>query len=332
MGDVAERAGVSLKSVSRVVNGERHVSPQVTARVMESIAALGYRPDRRARDLAASPNTGRLVGFVQVDAANPFLAMVNRGLEDATAERGLLVLSGSTDADPAREEALVHTLVEFRVEGLVVVAAEGSDDQLRREVALGTPLVCVDRVIDDLVCDTVVSENLATTHEAVSHLVSRGHRRIAYLGGDVRVWTARERLAGFREGMAAAGLPVLPGLEVLDVDTPPLAAAATARLLRMADPPTALVTAQDRITTGAVQALHAAGRQHDIALFGFDDVPFAAELQPSLSLVVQDPYAMGHRAGQLLLARMADPARPPHQVILDAPLVHRASGEIPPPR
>lgn len=332
MGDVAARAGVSLKSVSRVVNGERHVSAEVTARVLDSIAALGYRPDRRARDLAASPKTGRLLGFVQVDAANPFLAMVNRGLEDATAVRGLVVLSGSTDADPAREEALVHTLVEFRVEGLVVVAAEGSDDQLRREVALGTPLVCVDRVVDDLLCDVVVSENRATTHEAVSHLVRRGHRRIAYLGGDVRVWTARERLAGFREGMGAVGLPVHPALEVLNVDTPPLARAATKRLLGMTDPPTALLTGQDRITTGAVQALHAAGRQHDIALFGFDDVPFADELDPSLSLIVQHPYEMGQRAGQLLLARMADPSRPAHHVVLDAPLVHRASGDIPPSR
>ena len=331
MGDVAARAGVSLKTVSRVVNGERHVTPAVADRVARAIVELGYRPDRRARDLASAPNSGRLVGFVQADAANPFFAAVSRGIEDATADRGLVVLSGSTDAEVEREESLIHTLVEFRVEGLVVAAAIGSDDLLALEVAQGTPVVCVDRVVPGLAADVVVSENMATTQEAVTHLLTRGHRRIAFLGGNQRVWTAQQRLAGYREAFAAAGRPVEESLVVLDVDMPDLAAAAVHDLLSRDDPPTALLTAQDRITTGAVRALHRAGRQHDVALFGFDDVPFAEQLQPSLSLIVQRPYEMGRRAGELLVGRLADrPGPPPRHVVMDAPLHHRASGDIRP--
>ncbi|HSK95481.1 MAG TPA: LacI family DNA-binding transcriptional regulator [Euzebyales bacterium] len=331
MSDVAERAGVSLKSVSRVVNGERHVRPELAARVQRAVAELGYLPDRRARDLAARPSSGRLIGFVQVDAGNPFFAAVYRGLEDVTRERGFVIIAGSTDADPAREAALVGTLAEFRVEGLVIAAAEGQDDVLRREIDRGTPVVCVDRVLPDLCCDTVVSSNRDSTRAAVRHLRDTGHRRIAFLGGDQAVWTAAERRAGYREALEASGIEVDPDLEVLDVDDVERAASATRKLLAGAAPPTALFTAQDRITAGAVTALHDLGRQHDIALFGYDDIPFSAQLSPSVAVAAQDPYEMGRRAAGLLLDRLAGtgPAQPVRSVV-PAPLRHRESGSIRP--
>lgn len=330
MGDVAARAGVSLKSVSRVINGEPHVSGDLAERVRRAIAELGYRPDRRARDLAATPHSGRLIGFVQVDAANPFFAAVYRGLEDATRDGGSLIIAGSTDADPEREATLIETLIEFRVEGLVVAAAEGSDDLLRHEIDHGTSVVLVDRLLPDASCDTVVSTNRDSTRAAVVHLRGIGHTRIAFLGGDQRVWTATERLAGYRDGLDETGVTHDPHLEIIGVDDPRRAARATRRLLEQTPPPTALFTAQDRITTGAITALHDLGRQHDVALFGFDEIPFAGQLSPSISVVAQDPYEMGRRAGHLLLQRLADGASPAVRSVVEAPLRHRRSGSITP--
>jgi LacI family transcriptional regulator len=331
MGDVAAHAGVSLKTVSRVVNREAHVRSELADRVRAAIADLGYRPDGRARDLAALPRTGRLAGYVQVDAANPFFSAVHRGLEDVARAHGLLLLSGSTDGDPERESSLVATLVEWRVDGVVVAGAEGADELLLDEIARGTPVVCVDRMLSELVCDTVVSDNADAAEAAVGHLLDRGHRRVAFLGGDHAVWTARERLAGYRRAHEARAVPVDAALLRHDVGAVEPAAAATRDLLRGAAPPTALFTAQDRITTGAITALHELGLQDRVALFGFDEVPFADQLRPSVSVVAQDPYGLGQRSGDLLVARLAGGvAGPPQLVVLDAPLHHRRSGDLPP--
>ncbi len=329
--DVAAEAGVSLKTVSRVVNAEQHVSADVAARVRRAIAELGYRRDRRARDLAAAGTSGRLVGFVQVDTGNPFFAAVYRGLEDATHERDVLLLTGSTDGDPRREQALLETLIEFRVAGVVVAAAAGDDDLLRREVAVGTPVVCVDRMLPDIECDTVVSSNRASTRAAVGRLHQRGHHRVAFLGGDQEVWTARERLAGYRDARRDAGLACDATLEVTDVGDERRAADATRRLLTSPHPPTALFTAQDRITVGAVTSLHDLRRQHEVALIGFDEVPFAEQLVPAIAVVAQDPYLMGRHAGRLLLDRIdGDAPDRGVRVVVDAPLRMRASGSIAP--
>jgi LacI family transcriptional regulator len=329
MSDVAAVAGVSLKTVSRVVNAEEHVSPSMAERVRDAIATLGYRPDGRARDLATAPAIGRLVGFVQVDAANPFFSAVYRGLEDVVSEHGLLLLAGSTDGDPEREARLVETLVEWRVDALVVAGAEGADELLRDEIVRGTPVVCVDRMLPELSCDTVVSSNRDSTRAAVTHLLDRGHRHVAFLGGDPRVWTVQERLAGYAAALGGAGVTRDPRLEVLDVGDVERAASATRALLTSPASPTALFAAQDRISMGAIAALHELERAGNTALFGFDDVPFADVLEPPVSVVAQDPYRMGRRAGQLLIAQLTQP-REPELVVLDAPLHHRASGDIRP--
>ena len=331
MSDVAALADVSLKSVSRVINAEPHVSADLDARVRRAIAELDYRPDRRARDLAAKPSSGRLIGFVQGDAANPWFAAVHRGLEDTTREWGAVVVSGSTDANPAREMQLVETLIEFRVDGIVVAAAEGSDDLLRREIEHGTPVVCVDRQLTDVRCDVVVCDNRDGVRAAVTHLREIGHRRIAFLGGNQAIWTARERLSGYRQALEATGLASNPDLEIVDVDQDDHAAEATRRLLGAASPPTAIFTAQDRITMGAISALHALQRQHDVALFGFDEIPFSEQLDPSISVVAQHPYEMGCRAGQLLLDRLSDrTAAASSLTVINASLRFRQSGDIRP--
>lgn len=331
MTDVAARAGVSLKTVSRVVNNEPHVRPLVEERVRTAIRELGYRPDSRARDLATA-GPGRLLGYVQVDAANPFFASVYRGLEDVVREADFLVIAGSTDADATTETALVEAFTELRVVGIVVAAARGSDELLRREIAQGVPVVCVDRLVPGLECDTVVADNREGTAAAVTHLWQRGHRRIAFLGGDPQVWTASERLAGYRQALHTLGGEAESDLVVVDVGDASRADVAARRLLVSDRPPTAMFCAQDRITAGVIAALHAEGRQHDIAVFGFDEIPFAAQLDPSVSVVAQDPYGMGRSAGQLLVDRLEGRRMTAARMVVPTQLRHRASGDIRPSR
>jgi LacI family transcriptional regulator len=331
MADVAKHAGVSLKTVSRVVNGEPYVSDLIAERVRASIAALGFSRDGSARQLARR-RAGPFIGYVQVDAANPFFGAVARGLEEVTGEHGYLVLSGSTGADPAREGRLLETLVEARVAGIVVAAAEGGDDLLRDEVQHGTAIVCVDRPLEGVNCDTVTSTNRASSREAVAQLLDRGHRHIAFLGGAPGVWTAKERRAGFADALADAGLGADPELVIERVDSAELAADATVRLLDAKHPPTAVFAAQDRIGLGVIRALHEAGVQRQVALVVFDDLPLAAQLEPPVATIVQDAVGLGRTAGRLLIERLETRADlPPRYVEVPARFVARASAAIGPP-
>jgi LacI family transcriptional regulator len=195
------------------------------------------------------------------------------------------------------------------------------------------PVVCVDRVLSNASCDVVVSNNRESSRAAVTHLRKVGHRRIAFLGGDQAVWTARERLAGYREAVRVTGSEADSDLEIVDVGDVTRADEATRRLLTAVRPPTAIFAAQDRITIGAVAALHDLGRQHDIALFGFDEIPFSEQLSPSVAVIAQDPYEMGRRAGQLLLDRMTNGSGSGiRRTVVDAPLRYRQSGDIKPMR
>jgi LacI family transcriptional regulator len=329
MADVAAHAGVSLKSVSRVVNREPHVSEALAARVQSAIDQLGFRRDGSARQLAMA-DSGRLLGYVQVDAANPFFGAVSRGIEDVTRAAGYLVMTGSTDADPGREALLIETLIEARVAGIVVAAAQGGDDLLRDEVQHGTALVCVDRRLTGAEVTTVTSDNREATARAVSHLIRRGHRRISYLGGDPRVWTAQERHAGYLDAVAGAGLGLDPSLVVRGVDDHDRAVAATRRVLASEQPPTAIVAGQDRIGTGAIAALHDLGRHHDVALIVFDAVPMADLLDPPVACIEQDPLEMGRVAARALLAQLDGTLPGQRTDVVATRFVDRASASIVP--
>jgi LacI family transcriptional regulator len=331
MTDVAAHAGVSLKTVSRVVNGEPHVSPDLAERVRASIHALGFRRDASARQLAMGA-AGRLLGYIQVDAANPFFGAVARGLEEVTLPHGFLVITGSTDADPEREGVLLDALVEARVAGIVVAAAEGGDEILRQELDHGTAIVCVDRLLDGATCDVVTSTNRASTRTAVQHLLDLGHRRIAYLGGTPTVWSAQERRQGYLDALTAAGIGADPGLLIEHVDTSTLAAAATTRLLEHDAPPTAIVAGQDRIGIGLIEALHRHAAQHEVAHIVFDDLPLGGQLEPPVAVVRQDATELGRAAGRLLLQRLDDgTTAPARRIEIPAAFEPRRSASIPPP-
>src|SRR5256885_14470704 len=206
--DVAALAGVALKTVSRVVNSEPGVSPELEARVRRAIDQLNYRRDANAATLRRRGRKTQTIGLVLEDVSNPFSSALHRAVQDAARERGVLVFAGSCDEDADRERELIGSFRERRVDGIVVVPASHDHAYLHEERRAGTALVFVDRPASHLDADTVISDNVGGARQAVSHLLERGHRRIGFLGDLLSISTAHERLRGYAEALASASVAV----------------------------------------------------------------------------------------------------------------------------
>ena len=209
MTDVALAAGVSLKTVSRVVNREPSVSEATVARVEQAIEELGFRRNEMARTLREGRVSWAL-GLITKDVSNPFYSAIARGVEDEVRERGLLVITSSSDEDPDREQTLIRLLCERRVAGLLVVPTGGDHSFLAAEVALGTPVVFIDRPPHRLAADVVLLDNVGGARSAVEHLLGHGHSRIGLVGDFANVFTTAARLRGYGMAIRAAGLPARP--------------------------------------------------------------------------------------------------------------------------
>jgi LacI family transcriptional regulator len=318
MKDVAAVAGVSLATVSRVVNGIG-VDPVLAARVHEAVERLGYRRDATAAGLRRANRSSRSLGLILDDVSNPFFSAVHRGIEDVTRARGVLIFSGSSDDDPGIERELALSFAAHGVDGLVVVPAGNDHRYLERERAAGVALVFVDRPPQRILADAVLSDNVGGIRTAVAHLQAAGHRRIGFLGDRARLFTAAERLAGFGGDRA---------LVRMDLASSAAAERAACELLRLPEPPTALVCGQNKVTIGALQALRALGLQHVVALVGFDDIPLGGLL--GVTVVAQDPFALGRHAAELLFARLAGDDSPPRRIVVPTRLIARGSGELAP--
>jgi LacI family transcriptional regulator len=321
---------VGLKTVSRVVNSEPGVSPGLEAKVRRAIAQLGYQRDVNAATLRRLGRKTQTIGLVLEDVSNPFSSALHRAVEDAARERGVLVFAGSCDEDAARERELIASFRERRVDGILVVPASRDHTYLYDERRAGTALVFVDRPASHLDADTVVSDNLRGARQAVRHLLERGHRRIGFLGDLLSIATAQQRLSGYTRELESAGIDLDAALVRTELRDPEAAARAVAELLALPEPPTALFTAQNLLTIGGVRALRAAGRERRIALIGFDDVSLADMLDPPVSVVAQDPQAMGRAAAERLFRRLDGDVSPAVHVVVPVTLIARGSGEIPP--
>ncbi len=328
--DVAQAAGVSLKTVSRVVNGEDGVSPDLIGRVEDAVRLLRYQPDERARNLRQSASRTGSIGFVMVDVSNPFFSSILRGLEDVARERDCLVLAGSSDGDINRQHRLIEDFVARRVDGLVVVTSGHDLGPLAEEIDRGTPVVFLDLEPPQHECDLVRSDHRGGARAITEHLLAHGHRDVAFCGDDASVFSAGQRLDGYRDAMAAAGLRPNPSWVMAESLRPDEWQPVVVDLLQRRRRPTALVTAQNFVTIGAVTALHRLGLQHDIALIGFDDVELADVVEPGISVVPQQPMRLGRRAGEILFERLDGHALAAVHEIITSPIIARGSGEIAP--
>jgi LacI family transcriptional regulator len=319
MKDVASAAGVALKTVSRVVNGEPGVHPATADRVRAAIDRLGYSRNESARVLRSGRTS--TIGLVIEDVADPFYGSLSRAVEDVAASYGCLLLSASSSEDPARERELVRTFRARRVDGLIVVPAGDDHSYLRPELDAGTPAVFADRPPGRGVdVDTVLTDNAGGAALATRHLTERGHRRVAFLGDDPSIFTAARRLDGYR---AALGDLFDERLVTMRAPAPDTVRSDLERILALDRPPTALFTGNGRLTVAALRAL--AGRP--MALVGFDDFELADLLVPGVTVVAQDPARMGRVAAELLFRRLAGDTGPSEHPLLPVRLIPRESGE-----
>jgi LacI family transcriptional regulator len=326
MKDVAQAAGVSLKTVSRVVNAEPGVGSGTAGRVTEAIAQLGFRRNDLARSLRRARSSATL-GLIIEDLANPFYSTIARAVEDVARRNDYVVITASSEENAERERELVATLLSRQVEGLLLVPAAHDHHYLRPELAMGTHVVFLDRPPGALEADAVLLDDAGGARAGVEHLLAQGHRRIGVVGDPPGVYTIAERVRGYRAALEAWGVEVDEGLLRLDAHNVAQADASARALLELPDPPTALFTTNNRASVGVLRAMSGAGPR--VALVGFDDFELAEMLAVPVTVVRHDPADMGQRAAELLFARLDGDERPPQKIVLDTELVVRGSGEVP---
>jgi LacI family transcriptional regulator len=325
--DVAERAGVSVGTVSNVLNKPDRVSEAVATRVHDAIRELGYVRNDAARQLRAGRSSS--VGLVVLDARNPFFTDVARGAEDAAAEHGVAVLLGDSDEKPEREAAYLDLFEEQRVRGVLVSPLGDIRERLQRMRALGTPVVLVDRMAEDASLSSVSVDDVAGGRTAVAHLLETGRRRIAFVGGPLGLRQVADRLTGAQHAVAAvpdARLEVLEGSALSVSEGRRMGEQLVAR--DPAERPDAVFTANDLLAVGLLQALVMRGGVRvpdDIALIGFDDIDFASATIVPLSSLRQPSRLIGQTALGILLEEADDPTLAPRQVVFQPELVIRES-------
>lgn len=331
MRDVAALAGVGIKTVSRVFNDVPTVAPELVDRVRSAADKLGYRPNLTAASLRRAGGRTNTIGLLLEDVSNPYSSAVHRAVEDYAREHRALVLAGSLDENPQRERELARTLIDRRVDGLIVMPASQDHRYVLIEQQAGTSFVFIDRAPSPLLADAVVSDNLVAARDAVRHLLKTGRRKVAYFGDVLAIPTAQERYAGFQSAIAEVELDVdEPGFVRHGLRTAEQARSA-ARAMFAESRPEAIFTSQNLVTIGVVQALHELGLQHQIALVGFDDVPLAGAVRPGLTVMAQDPATVGRRAAERLFQRIAGDTSPPAVYTVPTRLFVRGSGELPLP-
>jgi LacI family transcriptional regulator len=330
MREVAALAKVSIKTVSRVVNGESGVSPRLAKRVLAASERLSYRHNMTASSLRRSDGRSATIGVVLEDVANPFSSALHRSIEDVAVQRGVLVLAGSSDEDEERERKLVSAFASRRVDGLIIQPSSHDHSYLLAERKAGTAIVFVDRPPAYLDADTVLTDNSAGVRRGIRHLIGHGHRRIGYLGDVRTIATAAERHQGYLDELDAQQVELDERLVRLDLHGIERAEAAVTEMLGQLQPPTALFAGQNLITIGAFRALRRLGLHRRVALIGFDDILLADLLEPGITVIAQDPGAIGRVAAQALFSRLdGDRSATQHHIVLTR-MITRGSGEIVP--
>jgi LacI family transcriptional regulator len=320
MRDVARLAGVSPATVSRVVNNERYIRAETRESVERAIAELGFHRNEIARMLRPG-QAGNTIALVIEDPANPFWSAITRGAEETARRNRHMLVVGSTGQSFDQERDLLRDLVRRRVDGLLVVPTAHDHLDLHTELARQAPMVFIDRAPPGVPADSVVLDNFGGARRATAHLLSQGHERIAYIGGDPAVGTGAARRAGYELALSDAGVDYDPRLVSLGNHTVEAALAAATGLLDGPDPPTAIFADNNRICVGV---LHAADRHGGaVGVAGFDDVELVDLLPRPVALITYDAAEIGRQAATLLFERIGGSTTDIRQLVLPTKLVHR---------
>ena len=324
---VAEEAGVSIATVSRVINDSPGVNPEKRMKVQQVIKELKYTPNRVAKRLRNRNASGNLLGALIPDIQNPFYMEVLRGIEDVAYENKYALIMCNFSQDEKKEKLYLDILQSESIDGLIAAPTNEHDQEVISLVKTGLPIVCVDRGLSGVDVDVVLVENQKGAFTAVDHLAKAGYKRIAYISGLQQIPSSQQREQGYLDALSANGLAIDRNLIKYGDSRHESGVKLCEELLNYSDPPDAIFTGNNLITLGALETIHKKGLKvpGQIAIIGFDDMYWAISLNPPLTAVRQPAYEIGRRAAEQLILRINDPTRPTMSMILKTELMIRSS-------
>jgi len=329
--DVAKRAGVSIATVSNVVNGTRFVSSELQKRVRAAIEELGYRPSAVGRSLRKGQSFS--IGVLLPDPRNQFFQIVSEGIEEQAEMHRYNIWYCNTRDEPSKERACMSAMAEHGIDGIIMAPSTGGRENVRPFLDMGLPIVLVVRQIERLEVDQVFADSVEGSYEATRHLIKLGHSRIGLLTGIREIQTFKERLFGYQKALLDHGIPLDPNL-VLDAYSHIEEGCEATKYLLQSTDATAVFATNYPMMLGALKAireLHLACPR-EVSLVGFDDLDCAVVLQPHLTVVDQKPYEIGHTAGAMLFERIGASAGPgPRSVKISPEIIIRDSTAEPAP-
>ncbi len=325
--EVAKRAGVSIATVSRVINKSSSVNEETRAKVLKAIKDLKYQPSRVAKRLRSKSASSNLIGLLIPDIQNPFYVDVLRGVEDVAYENNYAIIMCNFAQDEKKEKMYLDILQQESIDGLIAAPAHEKDANVIKLLNDGLPIVCVDRGLIGKDVDVVVVNNRDGAYAAVDHLIKSGYKRIAYISGQKQIPSSKYREMGYRDALVDNGLSVDLDLIKYGDSKHHSGVELCEELLSSPNPPDAIFTGNNLITLGALETIHKRELKipEEVAIIGFDDMMWSISLNPPLSAVRQPAYEIGRRGCELLIQRISDPKRSPIQMTLNTKLILRKS-------
>ncbi len=322
--DVADKAGVSVATVSRVINNNPNVKARLKQRVLQAIEEIGYQPSGIARSMRNQSLP--VVGLIISDIQNPFFTSMVRAVEDTALENGYTVLLCNSDEDPKKEQLYIDVMARERVAGIIIIPSRSESCPALKK--LKVPIVVVDRKLRDIRTDTVLLDNVAGSKLAMEHLIQLGHRRIGLVGAPTSASVGADRFLGYQKALQDHGIEVDQSLIQMGDFKEPGGYRATLRLLELERKPTAVFAANNLMTMGMLKAVREKGVRipEDLSVIGFDDMPWLTLITPPMTTVGQPVYKMGAEAARLLFERLSSgPEKPPSRIVLKPELIIRSS-------
>jgi DNA-binding LacI/PurR family transcriptional regulator len=322
--DIADAAGVSTATVSRVLSGKQNVRPEVQAKVLAVAKKLNYSPNRAAQSLRSRRSSS--IGLIVADIQNPFFASLSRAVEDVAQANDFSVILCNTDENPEKERTYLELMQNENAAGIILAPTGKLARNFPRELAAAGPMVVIDRKVSEGSVDSVVIDNFEAARTLTRHMLDHGYRRIAGLFGANSI-TGQDRRAGFEEALRSAGLPLDEGLIINLPAKEADGHAIASHLLELGIPPEAILTSSGLLAAGAFRAIRdkELAVPQTIAFATFDESPWTAMIRPAITVIEQPTYAIGQTAAEMLFKRIKEPGRPTRQVVLSSKLIVRQS-------
>ncbi len=326
--DVASLAGVSSATVSRVLANKPYTSEEIRQRVLRAVETLGYQPSRIARSLRVQ--SSQIIGLIISDIQNPFFTSLVRAVEDQAYAHQYAVFLCNSDEDSHKEALYIDLMVAERVAGVIIVPTRETGGSIHKLLKAEVPVVVVDRRIRDFDLDTVIVDNVKAAHDLVTHLIDKGHHRIGAILASPEITTGYERYRGYVAALNERGIQVDPNLIRTGLPKDILGHQFVNDLLDLPEPPTAIFTANNLLTVGALRGIKERGLDipRDLSLVAFDDMEWFSLINPKLTAAAQPTYKMGWTATDLILKRIHEPHRAPEEIVYQPEIKIRKSVEL----